>query len=328
MSKPWVAGEELPAADLNNAIKYGGDGSDGVLNVTSGTTTIDLLNAAIVILNYTTFNVSGGATLDFSNPHANGTIIIIKSLGAITITGTVDGDGMGASAGQVGIGTIVHTNGGVAGQGGINGCGTANGGAGGAVALLYPLNAAGKFIKSTPGSGGGNGGKGADPNAGVAGVAGTGGKGGACILFECIGSWNFTGTITYDGIAGGDGGDSTGNLAGGGGGGGGGAGGVCVAVYGSLTADSGTYSETGGDGGDGGEGTTGSGTTPTGGAGGGGGANRYIGGAGGNNAVDGVLGSGTSGGAAGLAATNTIPGGGGGGGASGDHYKELNTDFS
>src|SRR3990167_3286674 len=64
-----------------NTLTWGGDGSDASVNVLSGTTTVDLGSAEIKVLQYRQVLVASGATLAFSNPHADGTIIIIKVLG-------------------------------------------------------------------------------------------------------------------------------------------------------------------------------------------------------------------------------------------------------
>ena len=47
--KIWSVGEEILATDITNNFKFGGDGSDGTLTVTSGITTIDLGSLQSVI---------------------------------------------------------------------------------------------------------------------------------------------------------------------------------------------------------------------------------------------------------------------------------------
>ena len=54
------------------------DGSDGDLNISSGTTTLDLGGVSTFVKNYASINIASGATLTFSNPANNGTIIIIR----------------------------------------------------------------------------------------------------------------------------------------------------------------------------------------------------------------------------------------------------------
>ena len=65
---------------------FGGDGSDGALSISSGTTTIDLSSAAITIKNYTSISITGTGALAFSNPATTGSIVILKSQGNVTIT--------------------------------------------------------------------------------------------------------------------------------------------------------------------------------------------------------------------------------------------------
>ncbi len=100
----YVDGEELPADDVNdivNALVFnGGDGHDGALNVTSGTTTIDCTGLGnVIIKHYTTFNISAGATLAFSNVPAGGIIFVPFVQGAVTWAGTIDLDSCGADGG-------------------------------------------------------------------------------------------------------------------------------------------------------------------------------------------------------------------------------------
>lgn len=238
------------------ALKFGGIGSDGALNITSGTTTIDCGNAAVLIKNYTSISITGSGTLAFSNPHANGTTIILKSQGAVTLTSSstpmIAANAMGAAGavantiggsdgtpGTAGISLSFVTNGG--GLGGQN----AVDGAGGAInSLAYQsvntkLNT-GKYSMAFVGAGGGSG-RCANANPG----AGGGGRGGGCLIIECGGALNFT---TTGGLStgGGVGGAGTGTSNGGGGGGGGGFLGL---FYNILTSLTGTVTVTGGAGG-------------------------------------------------------------------------------
>ncbi len=83
-----------------------GDGSDGALNVTSGTTTIDATAAVngVLIKQYTSFNVSAGATLTFNNVPAGGLTFVVLCQGNFTMAGTITGTGLGAAgAAQVSI---------------------------------------------------------------------------------------------------------------------------------------------------------------------------------------------------------------------------------
>lgn len=260
-------------------IKFGGDGSDGALSIGSGTTTIDIAGALSITKNYTSISITGTGKLAFSNPHASGSIIVLKSQGAVTITSTnnpaIDVSSLGATggAGSVSSGTagttgtqgvsniILRTNGGVGGGDGS----ISAGGTGGAVVGLYTTS----LIKAVPlfagaggggaglgtagqySNGGGGGGSGetagtdftAGANNNGAGAAGAGGRGGGALYIECGGAYNCTGIITAAGGAG------TAGSATNGSGGGGGAGGTIIVLYTSLTADTGTYTVSGGAGG-------------------------------------------------------------------------------
>ena len=101
--KEWSGGDVVQASDLNDnfnrAIRFGGDGSDGAQEISSGVTDIDVGAAQIYILNYTTLSITGTGKLTFSNQHANGTIIIIRVQGDVTLTSSQT-----AMIGLVGIG--------------------------------------------------------------------------------------------------------------------------------------------------------------------------------------------------------------------------------
>jgi len=335
MSKPWVAGEELPAADLNKAIKFGGDGSDGALSVPSGTTTVDLLSAQVVVLNYSAINIALGATLDFSNPHANGTVIIIKCQGECIIAGTLDASGLGSDGGAGGA-AVSDSGAGIDGSHGISssfifsignyggrggdappdGNNNADASVGGleySGSIFYRTQAF-KSIIVSPGSGGGGGASGNESSGGGGGFSGAGGggsKGGGALYLEVYGAYNATGIITVAGVGGLNGGDASAIIdGGGGGGGGGGAGGDILVLYNELTADSATYTISGGGGGSGGSGD-GVGVGYTGGGGGAGGGNSTENGDGGSGVIK-----------------STKTGGTGGDGADGTATRELNTDIS
>lgn len=333
-----VGNAPLTQTAYTSIVKFGGTGADGALSVTSGTTTIDCANAAVVIKNYTTISISVGATLAFSNPATTGTTIILKATGNVTIAGTIDASTMGAEGGAGGgiatDGSIGTTALGILddttthyGFGGDYIAGNPSvGGAGGAIyanKFLY-TNTVQRLARLgfniCPGSGGGGGGgPGADTNTSV-GVAG--GRGGGALIIQCGGAWNFTGTINTSGSNG-----TTASAAGttngnskGGGGGGGGAAGFFLGIYNTLTASSGTVTASGGTGGAGGnvsKGAAGGDTNPAGPGGGGAGCYGTAGGAGGAGAVGGSA-NGTGGSAA-------AAGGGAGGGGGGGAYR-VNTD--
>lgn len=86
-----------------------GDGSDGALNVTSGTVQIDCNNESIVRRDYTTFNISAGATIEFINVPDEGIIFIPLIQGGYTMAGTIDARGDGSKGGV----TLTNTSMGV-----------------------------------------------------------------------------------------------------------------------------------------------------------------------------------------------------------------------
>lgn len=261
-------------ASLSQVVKFGGTGADGALAITSGTTTLDCGSAAVFVKNYTSISITGTAKLAFSNPHANGTTIILKSQGAVIVTSStvpaIDVSGFGSAGGTGGSGSgtgsggggaggasiITDGNVGVAGDGTATGVGIAGtaalgtmkntGGAGGKPSSapaggISALTAIGfssthigmtKWLPLIPGSGGGEGGASSGSGA-------DGGRGGGALLIECAGAYNCTSTLSAAGVVGGTGDSSVG-------GGGGGGGGMIVILYSSLTANSGTYTVSGG----------------------------------------------------------------------------------
>lgn len=341
---------QLLNTPLTQVSKFGGTGADGALDTSGGVVDIDLGSANYVVKNYTSINVVTN-NLTFSNPHANGTLVVLKSQGNVTISATIVGTGVGAAAGAGGAAVAgASGNNGVVGNdtdyildntshvgnrglAGVLGGGGA-GGAGGASATIWDLtemytDASRKLSRRSiivsPGNGGGGGGSGAAASA-SSGAGGAGGRGGGAIVIECGGIINFTGTITMAGSNGTAGGNGAGiNAHGGGGGGGGGAGGSCVILYNVLSSVAGSITVTGGNGGAGGNGVDAGSSSDSGGGGGGGGASSPISlggaggaggaGAGGNNGVAGSNATaGGTGGALGTGQNNEAGGGGGGGG--------------
>lgn len=245
-----VDGGAAPAALLTSVppwLQWYGDGSNGALNVTSGTTTLTSGE-----YNYTTCNISAGAivvatTTPYQAP------LIIRCNGTATIAGTVSwspntggangnataanyggaggGGGGGTAAGTAGS-NVNGVNGGTAGvaSGGTGSAGTAAGGQLQKIFLSFGAN-----YQSGQDCGGANGGGGGSTGAG------TGGRGGGCIVIVAP-SLNFSGTCDVSGVAGGA---STANNAGAGGGGGGG---ICLLRSPSMT-NTGTFTVTGGAGG-------------------------------------------------------------------------------
>lgn len=310
---PTIIGGTVTNATVTRYVKitsgvFGGDGTDGDLIITSGTTTLDLNGAQFFTKNYSSIEISGTGKLAFSNPHANGTFITLKSQGSVVLTSStnpcIDASGIGGAAGANGTYILDDTN-----HYGVAGSGQSGGGTGGAILATKnfytknEFNLGSKSIFLACGSGGGNG------SSGTGGSGGAGGRGGGALLIECGTDLNFTGTISVAGLVGENG---TGGTNGAGGGGGGGAGGMIVILYGSATSTTGTLNNIGGNGGTGGN-PTGYTSGGSGGKGGGGaGAYGGAGGTGGNGSLSnggstaGDNGGGTSAGA----------GGGGGGGCS------------
>lgn len=290
--------------------KFGGTGSDGALTITSGTTTINLANAKVVTLNYTSISITGTGVLAFSNPNSTGTAIILKSQGNITLTSSatpmIDCSGLGAAGAptnNTGVSPSASGNSGNVFMSVSNpGTGGANAavGQGGATitAMSYPtaLSLLIKYSNIFVGGGGG-----AGNNNGGSGSSGVGGNGGGGLIIECAGAWNFT-TTNGISVKGANGGNSgvPGGATGLGGGGGGGAG-YFVALYNTLTSNTGTVNVTGGTGGNG----------QTGG-------NQQNGGGGGGSATN----SGSNGGSSGANGKT------GGDGAAGLSLVTLNTEFA
>ena len=308
---PAVDGSQLTGVSFS---KFGGTGVDGALNITTGTTTIDLGGSAYFIKNYTSVSISNGATLAFSNPNAKGTIIAIKSQGAVSILGTINAAGMGASSGNDGVGNVKSSK------------------TSGGTVISISTTLAGKLIDLAPGSAGGAG----LYNLGGGPIGGNGGNGGGCLYIEAASTYNFVtgGTINVSGTVGSNGGASQ-NFYVGVGGGGGGAGGQVYVLYGSsIISDTGTYTLSGGNGGIGGNGQNSGGTSGTGYAGGAGGSYEYLGGAGGAGGINVTGGTGSTGGggggtggAGGVNGNSYGGGGGGGGGSIGKKVIVKNTEF-
>lgn len=265
-SKQW---SEIRAKKVyqDNALlasaKFGGSGSDGALTITSGTTNIDCAGAAIVIKNYTSISITGTGALTFSNPNSNGTTVILRSQGNVTLTSSatpmIDMSGMGGSGGAAvtSSGSVASGNSGSDGitfkittkaGTGSSRSGPTNGVGGAAVSAYTIANLFTQTIDLLMRYGdyifiGAGGGSGSVSNATPA-TSGGGGKGGGCLVIECGGAWNFT-TTNGISVAGKNATAATGTHSCGGGGG---AGGSFLALYNTLTANSGTVTVSGGSG--------------------------------------------------------------------------------
>ena len=279
------------------------------------------------------------ANLTFTNPGTNGTIIVLKSQGAVVITSTAGGGsainlgsntalrtgaagGAGGAAGSSGVagnkGLLILGDEATQGKAGISGVPTQTGPTGGAALTLKALYSLDEYVRLSRktnhiacGSGGGGGGGGGSVAGGV------GGMGGGALIIECAGALTFTGASINASAAVGAVGTVGASNQYGGGGGGGGAGGMVLITYRSLGETvTGTINTNGAAGGTGGNYTNvPAGNAGTGGSGGGsyggvGGAGGNTGAVGGNAA--GVSGGGGGGGARGLDGPTTTGGAGGG----------------
>ena len=325
---------------------FGGDGSDGALSVSSGTTTIDLGGLPMVTKQYSSISITGTGKVAFTNAHANGTIVIFKS-GNTTITSStvpcLDASAIGGNISTSGVNILdsdIHYGGnGTAGgnaqqvqQNGANGTGGSAGPIVTTNSVFYittttKLNTFRSYILacgsgSGTSAGGGTGGTGNGPGGG----SGTSGRGGGVLVIECAGAWNFTTTngISVAGQSGTNGtngttdnADDQGGGGGGGAGGSGGSAGMFLGIYNTLTANTGTVNVSGGNGGNGGNGgdtnggqNSGPNTTYGGGgggaSGGGGGSLNGAGGAGANGNQNGNNGAGTNNGTGGTKGNNGV----------------------
>lgn len=260
-----------------------GDGSDGAFSSSSGTTTLN--DASKNVYQYTSFSLTGTGVLTTGANIDNKPLIIFVQ-GDLTITSStvpaVDRSGKGGPKGTGGTtgdnstagtagGTVYVSNGGArgpradsgngggggggygnAGSNGANGGGTGGtGGTNNPYTTLRPI----RQLITHAFIGGGGGGGGEDTSTGNDG--GDGGNGGGCVIFIVGGNINITSTIT---VAGANGSNGVSGTNSGGGGGGGGGGFIGIYYLGSVTANTGTYTVSGGTGGtsgDGGAGGTG-----------------------------------------------------------------------
>ena len=287
---------KIPIADGSGKLDNGwiglgfGDGSDGDLVISSGTTIIDLDGASYFEKNYSSISITGTGSLAFSNPHILGSVIVLKSKGDVTITSSassaIDLRELG-SQGSTTNGVFdaldhraktIYSN-----------------------SYFYTLpNNPNSFNRQilvvTPGTQGADGYK----QNGM----GSLGKGAGGLIIKCGGNLNFTGVINASGKDGANGvlGDETGD-------GGGSGGDVVIAYKGTLIASSGTINNAGGKGGNGG---TYVGTPRVGGD--GAGSSSGAGGAGISKGTPNNGGIKAGGGGAGV--TSSGPGTGGSGGAS------------
>lgn len=316
-------------------VPFGGTGADGDLNITSGTTTLDLDSKSVY--NYRSVTIATGAALTFSGGQNGTTTPVIKVQGNFINHGHIYAVGKGLAGGTGGAGRDTWTVGSAAsgtpgtdGMTYVEGTKPEGGNAGTAsvitsTTLDASLGDAGALAtKNTTyfttvamnGAGGGGGGGGTVGNTGTtAGDGGNGGAGGLGIYIEVAGNYENTGIINLNGDNGSNGTNSAGNgssstdIGAGGGGGGGGAGSL-FALYRGTIVNTGTTTVIGGTGGTGGSQTNtgGGGGTLYNGAGGGGG------GGGATFFMDGYAAEATP------SSSNTRNGGNGGNGGNGIVY--------
>lgn len=248
------------------AIRFGGDGSDGALN---GATTIT--GSGYVVKNYSSMT-PGAVTIDSS---ATNLLLHIKCLGDCDLTGTTfdlkghggtggnggttnlasnPSEGQPGQTGMAGNSSFVESTGGDGGDGGTNSGAGSDALSTNSLGVTLSIHDSERIILCSAGSGGGGGGGGYNPvkNGGaVTTMGGNGGNGGAGLILEVRGNLTFSGT-TID-IRGNDGTDGLDGEAGpnlyAGGGGGGGGGGMCVIMYSGTVSGSPTVQSTGGTGG-------------------------------------------------------------------------------
>lgn len=271
--------------------KFGGNGVNGALTISSGTTTIDVGASPVYEQDYTSISITGTGSLAFTDPGTNGTIVILRSQGSCTDTSasnvSIDVTALGSSGNGLSSTGVVLT----AGSAGVS-----TGGSGIATSLPFTflMSSSSAMTRTlSVGAGGGVGG------TGLSGAGGAGGRGGGALYIECAGALNFTGKISAA-SAGAGGNAVPGNDNGGGGGGGGGS---VLILANSITANTGTITISGAAGGTGASGSASQGAG---------------GGAGGN-------GAGAQGGNGGSPGGSS--GGGGGSGGTGFSFVSKNTYF-
>lgn len=243
--------------------KFGGTGADGALSVSSGNTNIDLGGVQYFEKNYSSISITGTGSITFINPHAKGTVIVLRCSGDVVLTSSatpmINASGCGASGAS---GVTRSASGSQTGGNGSDGTNfnylltkgavyqTAGAIATLALQATIPswIALIAKYPRLFVGGGGGSGGI-YNNDAGTGNTtSGAGGRGGGCLIIECAGSWNFTTTngISVAGQNGGAGTMGAGVADGGTGGGGGGGGGLFIGLYNVLVANSGTVNVAGG----------------------------------------------------------------------------------
>jgi len=280
-----IADGAVTSAKLDNAYFSFGDGSDGDLTITSGTTTLN------GIKKYNNLTINAGAVLTHDVDRA--LTLFVK--GTLTINGSINVDGKSSNStgcycgggggggggggsyttggGQVAptAGAGIYASGGSSGVGGgIGSPGSIGlpGSSGGNASIQSYLSDIG-FILADKGVKGGNGGDGGLNGSSQKAVGGTGGNGGGLVkIYAKNIVWGGSSLISAKGSSGstGQNGSAVNTDCGGGGGGGGGCGGSVMIVYVSLTGTP-SFDVSGAVGGSGGSAPSGAGAGGSGGQG-------------------------------------------------------------
>lgn len=241
------------------AVKFGGTGADGIgtfdgTTVVAGVTpsggvyTFNMGNVSVYTKNFTSIAITGTASVVFTNPNANGTVVVFKSQGNVSLTSSatpmIDASGLGSSHGNNAVlgSFYVNTCGGDGAA--VNANGTAAASTGGSMVIQNSSavirDIAIKYPFLVIGSAGGNGA--GTSNSGGSGTGGNGGNGGGCLIIECAGALNFTTTngISVAGKAGTNGTTTAGGNGAAASAGGTGGSGSFICFYNILTANTGT----------------------------------------------------------------------------------------
>ena len=183
-----------------NGLAFGGDGSDGALNVTSGTTTLTRSK----VFNYSSINISAGAILTVNTTYNTESLMILCS-GNCVIDGTINLVGLGGNGGAVGTNPTSGEDVGyyVRGGGGVNGGGQYYGNGGGSAVASGGNGSIGSnpgrpyFTQLSTGEGSGIACTGTGAGGGRLGAAP--GKGGCGLYLEIAGNLDVSGTIDLSG---------------------------------------------------------------------------------------------------------------------------------
>lgn len=242
--------------DLANHVNQAlfGNGADGALSITSGTTNVALNQ----VVQYTSFTMTGGT---LSTASTGGQPLVIKVLGDFSMTGssTIDFNakgfrgGDGGASGSVQNGSTLGVQFGDSGKHGGDGngggggghvtAGTDGAGGGGATggvaqSTYYANDITWQYGHHWCGAGGAGGGSATDGTP-------SGGRGGGCVIIYVAGNV----TIGASAVIRANGGAGVAGASGTTGGGGGGAGGTIVIYYGGTLSNAGTVTVTAGAGG-------------------------------------------------------------------------------